>query len=63
MSELVTGNLGFNDFFHWERVAVRAYNSDAKLRTCWNCGHINPLGYLAFATQDTPEERESRLKW
>jgi len=63
MSELVTGNLGFKDFFHWERVAVRAYNSDAKLRTCWNCGHINPLGYLAFATQDTPEERESRLKW
>jgi hypothetical protein len=63
MSELVTGNLGFRDFWSWERAAVRAYNEDPKLRTCWNCGHVNPLGYLAFATQDTPEERESRLKW
>lgn len=63
MSELVTGNLGFQDFWSWERSAVRAYNADPKLRTCWNCGHINRLGYLAFGTQDTPEERESRLKW
>ena len=63
MSELVTGSAGFKDFWNWERTAVRAYNGDPKLRTCRNCGHVNPLGYLAFATQDTPEERESRLKW
>jgi hypothetical protein len=63
MSELVSGTLGFKDFWNWERTAVRAYNGDPKLRICWNCGHVNRLGYLAFATQDTPEERESRLKW
>ena len=63
MTELVTGTLGFKDFWTWERSTVRTYNADPKLRTCWNCGHVNPVGYLALATQDTPEERESRLKW
>ena len=63
MTELVTGTLGFKDFWSWERAAVREYNSDPKFRTCWNCGHVNPLGYSGFATNDTPEERESRLKW
>jgi hypothetical protein len=63
MSELVTGNLGFKEFWTWERAAVRHYNADPKIRTCWNCGHVNPLGYCGFATNDTPEEREQRLKW
>jgi hypothetical protein len=63
MSELVTGSRGFKDFWHWERAAVKGYNSDPKLRTCWECGHVNPVGYVAFAQNDTPEERESRLKW
>ena len=63
LSELVSGNLGFKDFWNWERAAVRAYNGDPKTRTCWNCGHVNPLGYGAFVQNDTPEERESRLKW
>ena len=63
MSELVTGNLGFKEFWNWERAAVREYNDDPAMRTCWNCGHVNPLGYCGFATNDTPEERESRLTW
>ena len=63
MSELVSGTLGFKDFWKWERTAVREYNGDPRVRTCWNCGHLNPVGYCAFITNDTPEERESRLKW
>ena len=63
LSELVSGNLGFKDFWTWERTAVREYNADPKIRTCWNCGHVNPLGYGAFVANDTPGERESRLKW
>jgi hypothetical protein len=63
MSELVTGNLGFKDFWSWERAAVHGYNADPKLRTCRECGHVNSLGYCGFSTNDTPEERESRLKW
>jgi len=42
---------------------VREYNDDAKHRTCWNCGHVNPIAYTAFPSRDTPEERESRMKW
>jgi hypothetical protein len=61
--ELVTGTVGFEDFWKWERTTVRQYNADARLRTCWNCGHINPLGYCGFASLDTPEERQSRLLW
>ena len=63
MRELVTGTIGFQRFFQWEHETVREYNSDPKLRTCWDCGHVNPLSYTAFPTRDTPEERESRMKW
>jgi len=63
MSELVTGSVGFREFWTWEKRAVRDYNSDPKLRTCPDCGHLNAVGYCAFATNDTPEERKARLTW
>jgi hypothetical protein len=63
MRELVTGTQGFQRFFQWEHAVVREYNADAKHRICWNCGHVNPIGYTAFHMRDTPEERESRMKW
>jgi hypothetical protein len=63
MRELVTGTEGFQGFFAWEHSVVREYNSDPKNRVCWECGHVNPVGYTAFHMKDTPEERESRMKW
>ena len=63
LRELVTGTIGFQRFFQWEHETVREYNSDPKFRTCWDCGHINPVAYTAFPTRDSPEERESRMKW
>ena len=63
MSELVTGNLGFKEFFGWERTAVRAYNADAKLRHCPECGHDNPLGYCWNVAKDSPEQAEARKLW
>lgn len=63
MSERLTGRQGFDGFWRWELEAVRTYNSDIRHRTCWNCGHVNPLGYTAFHSQDTPETREARRQW
>jgi hypothetical protein len=63
MSELVTGSLGFKDFWNWEQQAVHEYNGDPKRRVCPDCGHVNSVGYVAFARNDTPEEREARLRW
>ena len=60
LSELVTGKLGIKDFWTWERTAVRAYNGDPKLRTCWSCGHVNPLGYLAASPPRTRPRSGSR---
>jgi len=63
MREMVTGTEGFQRFFQWEHAVVREYNGKVKSRTCWNCGHVNPIAYTAFPSRDTPEERESRMKW
>lgn len=63
MAELDTGSAGFSAFWRWERDAVSVYNGDVKNRTCPECGHVNTLGYCAFPSRDTPEERQSRLIW
>jgi len=63
MRECVTGRDGFARFWPAERAAVREYNSDLKNRTCWNCGHVNPFGYVAMAHFDRPEERAARMQW
>ena len=58
-ARLVTGSLGFKEFWNWERQAVREYNGDPKMRVCPDCGHLNSVGYVAFAMNDSPEEREA----
>ena len=63
MREHHTGRVGFNTFWRWERAAVTEYNSDARNRTCPECGHVNEIGYCAFAARDTPEERQARTVW
>jgi hypothetical protein len=63
MRELVTGTTGFAKFWQWERAAVADYNADPKHRVCHECGHVNPAGYSAFPSLDSPEEREARMKW
>jgi hypothetical protein len=63
MSEYVTGREGFRGFWRWELAAVREYNADIRLRTCWHCGHVNPLAYSGFMSTDTPETREARKQW
>jgi hypothetical protein len=63
MSEYVTGRDGFAGFWRWERAAVREYNSEVRNRTCWHCGHVNPMAYTAFHSQDTPETRAARSIW
>lgn len=58
-----TGTLGMNGFWRGEREAVNQYNADVKLRTCDECGHVNPLGYCWNARGDSPEEAAARAHW
>jgi hypothetical protein len=58
-----TGQFGLQGFWKAEETAVRAYNSDAKNRTCPECGHVNPLGYCWNSAKDTPEQKEARAIW
>ena len=39
---------------------VRAFNADAQLRICPNCGAVHPPIYGFHAEADTPEERAAR---
>ncbi len=55
-----TGELGLGEFWRKEREAVTTFNSDAKIRTCPECGHVNPMAYVWNPTKDTPEEAEAR---
>jgi hypothetical protein len=63
MREFVTGTYGFQGMWPYERTAIAEYNGDVKLRTCTECGHVNPLGYSGFIQHDTPAEREARKAW
>ncbi len=58
-----TGSLGFPGFWKWERDAVTTYNSDARNRTCPECGFVNPLGYCWNPSKNRPEEEAARLIW
>ena len=60
---LKSGELGFDKFWKGERAAVNEYNRDVALRTCNECGHVNPLGYCWHPSKDTPEEKEARAAW
>jgi hypothetical protein len=43
--------------------AIREYNGNVRLRTCPECGHVNPLAYAWNAAKDTPEEAAARHDW
>jgi len=58
-----TGEHGLQGLFKSSETAVRAYNSDARNRTCPECGHLNPLAYAWNVHHDTPEERAARALW
>jgi hypothetical protein len=58
-----TGQLGMQGLFKTSELAVRAYNGDPKNRTCPECGHLNPLGYVWNSAKDTPEESIARTIW
>ena len=60
---LKSGELGFLQFWKGERAAVDQYNGDVALRTCNECGHVNPMAYCWNAAKDTPEEKEARVSW
>jgi hypothetical protein len=58
-----TGEVGLAGFWKGEREAVSLYNREARLRTCVECGHVNPMGYCWNSAKDTPEEAEARRVW
>jgi len=60
---VATGRFGLGEFWRAERETVAAYNADPKLRTCPECGHLNPIGYVWNASKDTPEEQQARTQW
>ena len=58
-----TGTTGLAGFWKGERQAVNHYNADPRLRTCPECGHVNPLGYCWNKAKDTPAEAQARQAW
>jgi hypothetical protein len=58
-----SGQFGIAGFWKAEAAAVRRYNSDEAHRTCPECGTINPRGYCAERTKDSPGEAAARLLW
>lgn len=58
-----TGEFGMSGLFKCSENAVREYNADPRLRTCPECGHLNPMGYVWNTAKDTPEERAARAIW
>jgi hypothetical protein len=58
-----TGEFGLDSVFKSSGSAIREYNSTPKLRTCPECGHLNPLAYAWNPAKDTPQERAARAVW
>jgi hypothetical protein len=58
-----TSQLGLEGHWRANLAAIREYNSDVKFRTCPECGHVNPLGYVWNTAKDTPEEAAARKEW
>src|SRR5262249_54950023 len=48
-----TGVTGLAGFWKGERQAVNHYNANPHLRTCPECGHMNPHGYCWNKAKDT----------
>ena len=58
-----TAQFGMDGHWRANLAAIREYNSDAKFRTCPECGHVNPLGYVWNTAKQTPEETLARHEW
>jgi hypothetical protein len=58
-----TSELGMDGHWRANLAAIREYNSDVKFRSCPECGHVNPLGYVWNTVKDTPEEAAARKQW
>jgi hypothetical protein len=58
-----TAELGFEGVFKFFDDSMREYNSDARNRTCPECGHLNPYGYTWNPDRDTPEMAAARKQW
>ena len=58
-----TSQLGLEGHWRANLAAIREYNSDAKFRTCPECEHVNPHGYVWNTAKDTPEESAARKEW
>jgi hypothetical protein len=52
-----------NGLFKCSELGVRAFNADPALRTCPECGFLNPLAYCWNTAKDTAEERAARAIW
>jgi hypothetical protein len=58
-----TAELGFEGVFKFFDDSMREYNSDARNRTCPECGHLNPYGYTWNPDRDTPDMAAARKAW
>lgn len=56
-----TAHKGYDQFLAYARERVRAFNADAKLRTCPKCHAVHPVTYAFYADADTADERTARL--
>ena len=54
---------GLEGHYKANLAAIREYNGDVRLRTCPECGHVNPLAYAWNTVKDTPEEAAARKQW
>ncbi|MGA2395039.1 MAG: hypothetical protein ABSH03_16985 [Candidatus Lustribacter sp.] len=54
---------GLEGHYKANLAAIREYNGDVRLRTCPECGHVNPLAYAWNTVKDTPEEAAARKVW
>jgi hypothetical protein len=51
---------GYERFIEFALKKVRAFNADAKLRTCPKCGAVHPTIYGFHEKADTPAESAAR---
>lgn len=58
-----TKRFGIDAFWDWALKEVRAFNGDAKARTCPACGAIHGPAYGLSAAGDTPQEKDARTSW
>jgi hypothetical protein len=58
-----TGEFGMQGLFKCSELGVRQFNAEPALRTCPECGFLNPLAYCWNTAKDTPAERAARAIW